>query len=256
MKIFRKLRFDLLKNGKTPRYFKYALGEIALVVIGILIALQINNWNETQKGNSRLNDHLVKIKSHTKDDLRQLDSIKNGRQKIADVCKKARKAMLTNTEEDNIYVMMVSGTAFADFYFKPKTDGYESLKNSNSFGKINNTVLDSLLIQYHSIIEEIAENEKSYNDYIQTQEAHMSKTYDRTLVLASAFMSRDSLAQLGIPQTEYLKAFKEYSSLVPFRNVVSLAAFQFDTMIDQYDRLKQTGEHVIEEIDNFTMNTY
>lgn len=37
------------KAGKTSRYFKYAIGEIVLVVIGILIALQINNWNENTK---------------------------------------------------------------------------------------------------------------------------------------------------------------------------------------------------------------
>ena len=38
-------------ENKTGKYLKYAIGEIALVVIGILIALQINNWNETQKQN-------------------------------------------------------------------------------------------------------------------------------------------------------------------------------------------------------------
>ena len=51
IKFFRKIRQNLLSEGKTGKYFKYALGEIILVVIGILIALQINNWNEQQKEN-------------------------------------------------------------------------------------------------------------------------------------------------------------------------------------------------------------
>ena len=38
-----------MKKNKTSKYFKYAIGEIILVVIGILIALQINNWNESKK---------------------------------------------------------------------------------------------------------------------------------------------------------------------------------------------------------------
>ena len=49
IKFFRKIRQSLLIENKTGKYFKYAIGEIVLVVIGILIALQINNWNEKNK---------------------------------------------------------------------------------------------------------------------------------------------------------------------------------------------------------------
>jgi hypothetical protein len=49
IKLFKKIRQNLLLENKTSKYFKYAIGEIVLVVIGILIALQINNWNENKK---------------------------------------------------------------------------------------------------------------------------------------------------------------------------------------------------------------
>ena len=49
IKFFRKIRQNLIMENKTSKYFKYAIGEIILVVIGILIALQINNWNENRK---------------------------------------------------------------------------------------------------------------------------------------------------------------------------------------------------------------
>jgi hypothetical protein len=49
IKFFRTIRKDLMEKNKTGKYLKYAIGEIVLVVIGILIALQINNWNENRK---------------------------------------------------------------------------------------------------------------------------------------------------------------------------------------------------------------
>ena len=49
IKFFRKIRFNLMSENQTGKYFKYAIGEIVLVVIGILIALGINNWNEHRK---------------------------------------------------------------------------------------------------------------------------------------------------------------------------------------------------------------
>lgn len=49
IKFFRNIRQNMLSEGKTGKYLKYAIGEIILVVIGILIALSINNWNDYRK---------------------------------------------------------------------------------------------------------------------------------------------------------------------------------------------------------------
>ena len=51
IKFFRRIRQRLLSENKFSKYLLYAIGEIVLVVIGILIALQINNWNEDKKNN-------------------------------------------------------------------------------------------------------------------------------------------------------------------------------------------------------------
>jgi hypothetical protein len=49
IKFFRKIRQKILTENKFSKYLLYAIGEIALVVIGILIALSSNNWNESRK---------------------------------------------------------------------------------------------------------------------------------------------------------------------------------------------------------------
>lgn len=64
IKFFRKIRRDLLSEGKTIYYIKYAIGEIVLVVIGILIALQINNWNENQKNHDFEKQTLEQIREN------------------------------------------------------------------------------------------------------------------------------------------------------------------------------------------------
>ena len=81
IKFFRKIRQDLLSKGKTGKYFKYAVGEIILVVIGILIALSINNWNEKRKEQNQLQTYYEQIiadfdeqKAYSKRVIIQLDS--------------------------------------------------------------------------------------------------------------------------------------------------------------------------------------
>ena len=237
IKIFRKIRRALLSERKTSQYLKYAIGEIVLVVIGILFALQINNWNQSIKDKNSLNEYLIKIKSHTSEDQEQLKELAKGRKQIAELCKKARNSILDKTEDNNLFLFMASGYAFADYYFKPNSGGYESLKSSEYYGKINNTKLDSLLARYHSLVHVIAENEKSYNQYTVHQENYLDTQFDRSLILASAFMSKDSLATKATPQSEYDQVFMEYTAKPAYRNVISLAAWQFDTMIIQYDQL-------------------
>lgn len=252
MKVFRKIRHKLILDNKKIQYLKYALGEIILVVIGILIALQINNWNQSIKDKNSLNEYLIKIKSHTSEDLKQLEELTKGRKQIADLCKKARNSILEKTENDNLLLFLTSGLAFTDFYFKPNSGGYESLRSSKYYGKINNTTIDSLLARYHGLVDVIAENERSYNRYAVHQENYLDTQFDRSLILASAFMSRDSLATKAIPQSEYDQIFMEYTAKPGYRNVISLAAWQFDTMISEYNKLKEVGHQVIKEIDAIT----
>ena len=58
---FRKIRHDLIANNKPLKYIRYAIGEIVLVVIGILIALGINNWNQESKDSKLGKEYLTRI---------------------------------------------------------------------------------------------------------------------------------------------------------------------------------------------------
>ncbi|WP_228853535.1 DUF6090 family protein [Aegicerativicinus sediminis] len=82
IKFFRRIRQQLLSEGNTGKYFKYALGEILLVVIGILIALQINNWNEERKDRIKEQVILKQLQEDYQSNLSQLEQKMETREKI------------------------------------------------------------------------------------------------------------------------------------------------------------------------------
>lgn len=63
---FRKIRQKLLSQNRVTRYLAYALGEIALVMIGILLALQVNNWNEERKQKNEESRYLAALQTDFK----------------------------------------------------------------------------------------------------------------------------------------------------------------------------------------------
>jgi len=73
IKFFRKIRQKLLAENKFSKYLLYGVGEIVLVVIGILIALSINNWNESLKTQSRIALHYTELKEELKFDLARIN---------------------------------------------------------------------------------------------------------------------------------------------------------------------------------------
>lgn len=82
IRFFRSIRYNISNEAKTKKYFKYALGEIILLVIGILIALQINTWNEIRKENieeekilNQLEDEYLYNKEELNRNIQKIDAL-------------------------------------------------------------------------------------------------------------------------------------------------------------------------------------
>ena len=74
----RRIRKTLIDTGSTRKYLIYAIGEIALVVIGIMIALQINNWNDGRREQLRIKTYLSNLIEAINDDIAYLDYTQSG----------------------------------------------------------------------------------------------------------------------------------------------------------------------------------
>ena len=148
IKFFRKIRYDLMEKNKTGKYLKYAIGEIILVVIGILIALQINNWNEGRKVKKQETQIYTELKSdliQTKNDIQKAISqhkkiLKSTQQLIFDISNK-------KSYSDSIYRLF--GDAGGEFKIIPKTSAFENLKNIG----LNTLSNDSLRVSISNLFQ-------------------------------------------------------------------------------------------------------
>lgn len=88
IKFFKHIRKSLLMENKTSKYFKYAIGEIVLVVIGILIALQINNWNENKKIKKAVITTISLLKDEIQTNKGKINNVRNYHIMIRDTLQK------------------------------------------------------------------------------------------------------------------------------------------------------------------------
>ena len=170
MKIFRKARKNLLKEGKTTKYLKYAIGEIVLVVIGILIALAINNWSESKKERIKELAFLKEINLDFKSNKTQLDSIISFNKvslhagfRLLEIIKlfdlKNPKVNETNAHvKDSIRIYRP--LIWRNKSFNPKNGTVEALLNSSSFDLIKNDTLRRYLISWKDVLGDYLEEER------------------------------------------------------------------------------------------------
>ncbi len=241
IKFFRHIRLKLLSEGKTGKYLKYAIGEIVLVVIGILIALQINNWNETRIEENQLKKHLLTIKNNIYNDIIILgkDAIK--RDSLMSKNTRAREEFYQGIL--NVKTMNDAQRFFYEFYFTPNKSGYEALKNSGLLGKLTNSSLDSLLHKYYVGLDDLREKEISFNTFIENVE------YDyRTKFPAIAIhkiISKDTISKV-----EEKLILESYRS-----NIFQAGVLRASTQgTKAYYVLIDIGKALMEEIDKYIDN--
>jgi len=149
IKFFRNIRRALLKEGKTINYIKYAIGEIVLVVIGILIALQINNWNEGRKEALKEKQLLKNLQGEFKDNLKDLDSIAIEVDKVILSLEKVFDLFSTsnaNVSQDSLNHWL--SIAMYSPNWKPSEFLLNSMNNSGSITELKNENLKLLLYKW------------------------------------------------------------------------------------------------------------
>lgn len=146
IKLFRNIRKNLLAEGKTSRYLKYAIGEIILVVIGILIALQINNWNENQKSKKDERYVLTEVLKNLEEDAVLVDEIIIQRQKAKNAIFALQKFVNPEANHvDSLQFYMANLLTFERYF--PINNAYEILKSKGL--QLSNDGLTTKISRYY-----------------------------------------------------------------------------------------------------------
>jgi len=158
IKFFRKIRYDLMEKNKTGKYLKYAVGEIVLVVVGILIALSINNWNEEHKKKALM---ITNIKSMAEDIQTDIYDIQKAKKSLENQIV-AAKNIIPIMESENRYIAdslkFIMG--FNSFTTTPiiseRSNTWRFLNSSGVVSEFPDSKLLTLLQDYY----------KNYNDVV------------------------------------------------------------------------------------------
>lgn len=173
LKFFRQIRKTLLDSGHVSKYFIYAIGEIFLVVIGILIALQVNNWNQTRLDG--IEERKI-IKSIYEEIDVNLIYIKEILSRTA-VHAKSGADLLALTgpnpqdlPQDSLMHYFSSATFLS--YFLPNVSAFESLMNGNDLNLIQDDSLKYLFEEYRVLLTQADRSNKDrenfFNDFVRS----------------------------------------------------------------------------------------
>jgi len=202
IKFFRKIRYNLMSENKTSKYFKYAIGEIILVVIGILIALQINNWNENRKNRITEADYYCRIL----DDFELNEKLVDKNYELTTNRIKLTKALikdLNNMPNDRSVILNKFTAALRHDASLPSNIAFEDITSSGQLKLLTDIKLKNRLIE-HSIF---------LNNSLNLLKENRNEIVKR-------YTDFELITELGYQDIDYIKREldKEHIALLPSTN--------------------------------------
>ena len=163
IKFFRKIRLKLLSENKFSKYLIYAIGEIVLVVIGILIALQINNWNELNKQSKNERKYLERLVIDLGIDSayyeRRITEIDLGNKDLKTYVQKSYKTQKNIEEVKQLFNHLYVNTD----HLTVQNSTYKELISSGQINILKNESVKKTILEYYGASEEFGVQIKEFN---------------------------------------------------------------------------------------------
>jgi hypothetical protein len=228
-------------ENKTSRYFKYAIGEIILVVIGILIALQINNWNEDRKSVIEEALYLKRLLAETNEDATTFNAEINRVKKGIETIITFSKALKNRNSNDSLLVQSANsyfqtGSIYPNF--SSSTSTFDDLSSTGNLKVIRNTNLRDSLVKLYAKYEEVKERMRVSTEW--------ALPVDGAFTYEHSIMRFEPASSFLFPETPYEELAKELRDhKLDFINMIAThywikmdAIVMLNTLISDTEALK------------------
>ena len=205
IKFFRHIRKDLMEKNKTGKYFKYAIGEIILVVFGILIALQVSNWNQTRLETKSLNSYYYKLIEeleqeviYTNNQIKKTDSLANMQKRVLEIIGAKNK-------NDIPELISVLGSVPTAWSYGKSAEIFDEFMSQGLLSKVNDDSLKQALRNMNDLMIDF----NSHNIYLDNQyntliEPYFSKHINYSVIALPQY--KKELIQGG-PESDFESLF-------------------------------------------------
>jgi hypothetical protein len=162
----RRSKRNLFMNEGVRKYLGYAFGEVLLVVVGILLALQINNWNENRKEQATLQSYLKSIARNMREDLGELEPLRDRRVESLYLLSRFDTIRYLDrfTVDEILFFTRLWTLGDAQVFFTANTSGFDALKSSGVLNRLQGSDLEPLLSRYYDVVNQITVLESVMND--------------------------------------------------------------------------------------------
>ncbi|WP_435622802.1 DUF6090 family protein [Flagellimonas sp.] len=246
LKFFRKIRKDLLAKNRFSKYLLYALGEIILVVLGILIALQINNWNERRKTVDKQEKLLVSLLSDAQTTQKRLtqsqeiaESINTDLLHFLDMIRNQELSVPIDTLKT--YTSMVFQVA----NFKPALSAYETALSTGDIGLVKNDELLDAYIQFKDNYEWFELHQKISGDMV-----YLGNVWEFRKKLGSTRIFMNGMGfyptSFELSNEDFYQLLQEKETFATFESMQWLIRNQYDALL----RADDANQKILKYIKN------
>ena len=230
IKFFRHIRQSLIMENKTSKYLKYAIGEIVLVVIGILIALSINNWNTGRLERLEEKKILISVKKDLENTIREFQFLEDIRKKIVSASNEIF-ALGTSSAIDKKKLDSLIAFTFYRPTFNNTQGTIELLFTSGRINMIQNDSIRDFLIAWPGNIEDMTEEEVYAMTVFQESYYPLLSKY---IVISDVVEKNKSLSVFG--SSIYNETFPKIPFESDYENLLKDKAF--------YSHLRMRAAHM------------